>query len=273
MSRPWRALFKFAVEEAARRKIVIGLNVCDGWNAGGPWVRPEDAPRTLAFRQARADGPRTVSLTLAEPEHSGDHYGDIAVLAWRVVGHAGEKEEICEARSLIDLSGKLRPDGRLTWDVPAGRWVVVRFGQFIGAAATRRTRGARCLEIDPLRAAAMDHHFAATVAVVLQDVKEHAGKTFQYVHIDSGEIGTPDWTPAFRDEFRKRRGYDPFPYLAARAKLCVDSMEVTERFQEDHEPHAGRSDGRELLRPPRRAGSPSRPGHPLGGCRLPEALR
>ncbi len=234
MSPPWRALFKFAVEEAAKRKIVIGLNVCDGWNAGGTWVKPEEAAQTLAFRQAWTAGPKTANLTLAKPDCAGDYYSDIAVLAWRLRGQTGDKREFCEARSLIDLTGKLRAGGGLTWEVPAGRWVVIRFGRFVGQRAhTKLTGGAPCLEIDPLRAEAMDCHFAATVGVVLQDVKEYAGKTFQYVHIDSGEIGTPDWTPAYREEFKNRRGYDPYPYLAARAKLCVDSPEVTDRFQED----------------------------------------
>ena len=50
------------------------------------------------------------------------------------------------------------------------------------------------------------------------------------LHIDSWEMGAQNWTAAFREEFRRRRGYDPVRYLPAITGRVVDSMEVTERF-------------------------------------------
>ena len=50
------------------------------------------------------------------------------------------------------------------------------------------------------------------------------------IHIDSWEMGAQNWTAAFRDEFRRRRGYDPWPYLPAYAGRVVGSVEITERF-------------------------------------------
>ena len=43
MSDPWRALVKHAAEEADRLGLTLGLNLCSGWNAGGPWITPEYA--------------------------------------------------------------------------------------------------------------------------------------------------------------------------------------------------------------------------------------
>lgn len=248
MSKAWRDLFKFAVEEAARRKIVIGLNLCAGWNAGGPWVAPEEAARTLRFNSVETHGGKTTPLSIPAPKpkrhaavagaptaNNGDSYRDIAVLAWRVTRDSNGKTTVCRKDTFVDLTDRMRGD-RLTWDVPAGDWVVVRFGHDVGRRAqTKYTGDGAYLEIDPLRADAMDRHFEATAGVLIKDVKEHVGTTFQYVHIDSGEIGKPDWTPAFREAFRQRRGYDPLPYLAARAHLVVDSAETTERFNEDYE--------------------------------------
>ena len=214
MSPQWRELFKFAVAEAARRQIVIGFNVCSGWNAGGPWVQPDEAAQTLAFKAVEAHGPGKVTLKLAPPKpEKSEYYADIAVLAWRCTVTVEGKPAVCERQTMTDLTGKLHED-QLMWDVPGGSWVVVRFGHYVPLRAhTKCTGGDQHLEIDPLRADAMDRHFAATAGVLIQDVKEHVGRTFQYVHIDSGEIGNPDWTPAFRKEFKKRRGYDPLPYL------------------------------------------------------------
>lgn len=236
MSPRWRELFKFAVAEAARRQIVVGFNVCGGWNAGGPWVRPEKAAQTLGFRAAAVRGPRQATLELPpfKPART-EHYGDIAVLAWRFTAPVKGKPAVCQRETMTDLTAELRGD-QLTWDAPAGKWVVVRFGHYVHPRAhTKCTGGGRFLEIDPLRADVMDRHFAATAGALIADLPEYVGKTFQYVHIDSGEIGKPDWTPALREEFQKRRGYDPFPYLAARAGMIVDNPETSERFNEDYE--------------------------------------
>jgi hypothetical protein len=58
MSQPWRELFRFAVEEAAKRGLLIGLNLCAGFNAGGPWVPAEEAPQFLVARVVLVDCPR-----------------------------------------------------------------------------------------------------------------------------------------------------------------------------------------------------------------------
>ncbi len=50
------------------------------------------------------------------------------------------------------------------------------------------------------------------------------------LHIDSWEMGAQNWTAAFRDEFRRRRGYDLLPYLPAMTGRVVASIEVSERF-------------------------------------------
>ena len=47
MSAEWRDLYQHAVREADRCGIVLGVNLCSGWNAGGPWVTPEHAAKRL----------------------------------------------------------------------------------------------------------------------------------------------------------------------------------------------------------------------------------
>lgn len=239
MSQPWREMFAFAVEEAAKRGMVIGLNLCAGFNAGGPWVKAEEAPQFLGARIARVRGPRQVTLNLPEPwPKEAGYRRDVAVLAWQSETRDEGAAAVCRRDTMLDLTERLH-GSRLDWAAPAGDWVVVRFGCHTSPreyrAHTKFGDGGKCWEIDPLRGSTMDRHFAATVGVLAGDVPEHVGRTFQFVQIDSSEIDWPDWTPSFRDEFTRRRGYDPFPYLAARARLIVESPEVTERFQEDYD--------------------------------------
>ena len=85
-----------------------------------------------------------------------------------------------------------------------------------------------------MSAAAMDAHFAETGAKLIADAGPLAGKTLQYFHIDSWELGQPTWTPAMREEFLKRRGYDPLLYLPGLFERTVDDPLTTARFQADY---------------------------------------
>jgi hypothetical protein len=233
MSRPWRDLFRFAVEEAGKRRIEIGLNICAGWNAGGPWVRPKTAAKTLVHAMTHMSGPIDFDDILPKPDGVDTTYHDIAVLAWPT---RKAPQGQCLSEGVQDLTDKMDAMGHLRWAVPDGHWLVIRFGWKVHPRAfTKCTGGQRYLEIDPLDAEAMDTHFAHTVAVLLRDVAPFVGKTFNYLHIDSGEFGTPNWTPRFREEFRRRRGYDPFPYLAAKAGMTINNPALTERFLEDYD--------------------------------------
>ncbi|MEI7901458.1 MAG: glycosyl hydrolase [bacterium] len=85
-----------------------------------------------------------------------------------------------------------------------------------------------------MSAAAMDAHFAETGAKLIADAGPLAGKALQYFHIDSWELGQPTWTPLMREEFQKRRGYDPLPWLPAVLGQTVDNATETRRFLHDY---------------------------------------
>ena len=224
MSKEWLEFFRFAVEEAAQRGITITLNLCHAWNAVGPWVTPDHAPRVLHTQSIQTSGPKALAHKFPPPEKL-DYYEDLFVFAWQ------EKDGVCQADSWIDLTSKLKGSGDLEWQVPDGQWRIVLYGSYVHQKAQR----GKLLETDPLNKAAMDVHFQHTVVPAVKGLEKHLGKTFTHVHIDSGEIGNPDWTPKFREEFRRLRGYDPFPYFAAKAEFVVNNTETTERFLEDYE--------------------------------------
>jgi hypothetical protein len=230
MSDAWRENFRHAVREAGRLGIEMGVNLCSGWDAGGPWVTPDHAMKQLVFSEITVHGPGEVDESLPQPAQKHGWYRDIAVLACR----AGQGAA-WDSRHTVDLTPDTR-DGRLSWKAPEGIWTVLRLGYTLGGQRTKNasSRAAEGWELDPLSREAFDQHFAETAAKLIQDAGEWAGRTLKYTHIDSWEIGQPGWTVKFLDEFRRRRGYDPLPYLPALAKKKVDSPEVTERFLWDY---------------------------------------
>ena len=141
----------------------------------------------------------------------------------------------CVARDrIVDLTGKMDAQGRLAWDVPAGRWTVLRF---VRTSTGQNTRPAPApglgFESDKFDPAALDAHFEAFVGSLLRAVgprenPPRAGLTS--LHIDSWEMGAQNWSERFAEEFRQRRGYDPLPFLPVMAGRVVESLEVSERF-------------------------------------------
>lgn len=242
MSEEWREFFRHSVNEAARLGMEMGVSLCSGWDAGGPWVAREDAIKILVWRELQVQGPRTLTenqLTRAtvlmtqegplKETNPQDWYREIEVLASPAGDKATWKKD--DARTLIATE----KDGIRTWQVPAGEWTVMQFGYTLsGKLTSLPTYNQLGFEIDPMSAHALDQHFDHTAAILIKDAGEHAGRTFKYTHIDSWEIGQPTWTQAFAEEFKKRRGYDAVPYLPALAGKTIESTDVSQRFAYDY---------------------------------------
>jgi hypothetical protein len=139
-----------------------------------------------------------------------------------------------DASTIVDLTPKIAADGQLAWDVPEGDWTIVRTGYTVtGTQVSCASPGGEGLEMDWLGTAAMDHHFRSMADVLCQDAGPLLGKTLKYFHDDSWEVGLPNWTDGFLEEFRKFRGYDPRPYLTVLAGRIVGSSEISDRFLYD----------------------------------------
>ena len=168
---------------------------------------------------------------------------------WPKQGPAALEEEYpedgasdCQASAVVDLSSRLGPEGKLEWEVPAGRWTILRFGAVLLGEAPRMMSRALSggYEPDPFAPVSADDMFQHTLGPLLQDAGPEAGKTLKTVLVDSWEYGAtaegfqPTWTDRFRQEFKRRRGYDLLPWLPALARRIVDSRQLTDRFLWDY---------------------------------------
>ncbi len=134
--------------------------------------------------------------------------------------------------AIIDLTRQLKPDGTLEWNIPAGEWTIVRMGRRVTGASSRPAPStALGLECDKFDAKALEYHLNQYVGKLLEKIgpraKEHGLTT---LHMDSWESGSQNWTPAFLEEFAKRRGYDARPWLLTYTGRAIESLEKSERF-------------------------------------------
>jgi hypothetical protein len=140
-------------------------------------------------------------------------------------------DAVIARKNLVDLTPKLGANGKLEWDVPPGRWTILRFGHTTTGTDNHPAPAAgRGLECDKLSKAGAEASFNGLLAKLTGDNASLLGKTFVSAHIDSWEVGPQNWTPKFREEFQRLRGYDPLPYLPILTGRVIDSQEISERF-------------------------------------------
>jgi len=141
------------------------------------------------------------------------------------------REEAVAKAEVVDLTSRMRPDGHLDWDVPAGRWVILRMGYSLtGQKNNPAPPEATGLEVDKLNMDHIESYLKGYLDPIQDATGPLFGKSLQYLLVDSWEAGLQNWTEKMLDEFTTRRGYDPRPYLPALTGRVVESTEVTERF-------------------------------------------
>ncbi len=134
--------------------------------------------------------------------------------------------------AILDLSDCMRPDGAIEWTAPAGAdWCIVRFGHTpTGKNNHPGPPEGTGPEVDKLSREAADAFWQGGVVPLLQAAGPMVGRSWKHILIDSYEVGSQNWTPRFREEFQRRRGYDLLRWLPAMTGRVVDSIEASERF-------------------------------------------
>ena len=227
-----------AVDQADRLGLHLGIIASSSWNAGGSWVQPCDAMKGLYESEITVNGPAKLSQVLPFPACNAPrgtngmplYFKEIAVLAFpQTTNHV-----IGDPAAVINLSDKMDRNGRLTWDVPAGPWVIARFiTSNTGQKLMVPSPNSNGLLIDHLDGNAAETHFRHIIDQILK--MRPSLDALRYMEVDSVEVDNQiDWTDSFVEEFRKRRGYDPIPYLPALKGKNFAAPQITSRFQHDY---------------------------------------
>lgn len=250
----WRGLMKFAAQEANRLGLELCVHNCAGWSSsGGPWVTPEHAMQMVTTSEKTVKGPQQFAEALPQPKSNAGYYRDIVVLAFPTPRNEAFRIADIRAKSLYDYKYGLQPssdavpadavigrasvvelkaaDGKVEWDVPAGDWTILRIGHTpTGAVNAPSPTSGRGLEVDKMSREAFDVFWAGGMAPLLKELGPLAGKTLNNCLVDSYEVGCQNWTPRFREEFTRRRGYDPLLLLPIMTGRVIGSGEESERF-------------------------------------------
>lgn len=254
----WHEHVRFAIETAAKHGLEFYAMNTPGWSAsGGPWVTPERSMKQLVWTETAVvpDANGKVAIALRQPTAKLDFYREVAVLAVpadtaqppRRVPLLREKTKLaekslvaapldanpvgCIARADIrDLTAQFDPKtGQLAAELPAGKWVVLRFGfTSTGAQNHPAVPEGHGLEIDKLDVDAVSFQFDQAIEPLLRDAGSHVGTTFKGILFDSFEGGMQNWTDSLPQQFTALKGYDLIPLLPALTGRVIESPTFTE---------------------------------------------
>ncbi len=150
---------------------------------------------------------------------------------WQKQPETGTEAMRVSPGKVIDLSKNMAADGTLTWDAPAGKWIVMR----IGATPTGTTNSpsapyATGYEVDKMNRDHLKKHFDAFIGELLRRMPAEERTALKHVVMDSYEQGSQNWTENLDQDFKARYGYDPVPWLPVLSGRIVGSADQSDRF-------------------------------------------
>jgi hypothetical protein len=227
---------------------------------------------TFCFSWDTADGTKPITVALGElttrfvrlaftnlwPVQVGEveltsaarlHFAEAKAGWLRCRGHGGEARNyarypgpdrhlqlpadyVVSRKDVLDLTPNLTPEGRLEWDVPPGRWHILRVGYTSNGRSNKpATPAGRGLECDKLDAKVVRAHLEQYVGQLVQRFGPAVGKTFAAVETDSWECDVQNWTAGLERRLQQRTGIEIAPWLPLLIEgWIVDNPDASERM-------------------------------------------
>ncbi|MDD2244137.1 MAG: glycosyl hydrolase [Dysgonamonadaceae bacterium] len=188
-------------------------------NSGITEIALQSTPRIESFSE------KTLAKMWPTPLPYWDAY------LWPDQAEIDDSETVVRADDIIDLSNQITSDGTLSWDVPAGEWIIMRTGmtptKVTNAPASPEGTG---LEIDKMSKEHIQSHFDAFIGQIIKRIPEKDRKCFKVVVQDSYETGGQNFTDGFIKDFKQRYNYDPTPFLPTYYGYVVNNEKESDRF-------------------------------------------
>ena len=152
-------------------------------------------------------------------------------LVWRIAPET-TAEDITdeECVKLEDIRRVELKNGRLAEPLPEGMWLVVRIGHTSTGHTNATAGGGKGLECDKFSEAAVRKQIGNWFG---EFMKRPHHDVVKYMHVDSWECGSQNWSKDFAEEFQRRRGYDLLPWLPVMVGIPIESAAKSEAVLRD----------------------------------------
>jgi hypothetical protein len=157
----------------------------------------------------------------------------------RSLERAGERPQqsasaYIDFEKVLDISGRMNADGKLTWDAPKGKWTILRIGHvntgMKNGPAPPEGTGWEC---DKLSENGPNVHFAGYIGRLTGSTGPLAGGLLDGMLLDSWECKTQTWTNGMEEEFKRMADYPLRKWLPAVFGYVINDTETTKCFLRD----------------------------------------
>ncbi|WP_029906779.1 glycosyl hydrolase [Prevotella sp. 10(H)] len=149
---------------------------------------------------------------------------------WKDQPEVSDESLYIKPSDVIDITEHLKGD-QLTWDAPAGDWIVMRSGMVpTGTQNSPASPEATGFEIDKMSKKHAEAHFEAYMGEIIRRIPAEDRKTWKVVVQDSYETGGQNFTDTFLEDFKQRYGYDALPFLPVYNGVVIQSEDASNRF-------------------------------------------
>ncbi len=188
-----------------------------------------EGPLNLAFSEVRVNDSRRI-------ENWYSKVGRIMTTLNRPVFPFKMKDPLAIPKDkLINLTANMNSDGALSWEVPPGKWRILRFGYTTtGSTNHPSPKEGHGLEVDKMDPEAVTFHFNKALGKIINGKDSLGINQPSGILIDSYEAGPQTWTENFADKFKRRHGYDIYSYLPVLTGRVVESEALSEGFLYDY---------------------------------------
>jgi hypothetical protein len=238
----------FAIKEASKLGLEVGLNLSSSWNAGGTWIKPEHGAKSLYFSKISFDkaknGGKLPFPEIPKKDKSGKdrewafapdgkpfYRKDIAVLAIP----SRKAGSFLDTTNIVNVTRHFDPKTEiLKWDAPAGDWEIYRYVCVSsGELLKLPSPNSQGLIIDHFDSTATRIHFEYFINKLKPLLGDFRKTGFKNLYLASFEATGTIWTPTLATEFRKLNGYDVSKFLPALFDKNVFNPAQSAQFKQD----------------------------------------
>jgi len=219
LSPGWMKMLEFTTSKAKSLNMGVDMAVGTGWPIGGPQVAEKEAATKMVVQMYTIQPNEKFSekITLKDEKQK-----NLKTAKLDIVTAYNEKNEA------VVLTDKINADGTLNWKSSSGKWTV--YAVFVGKTLQKVKRAAPGGE-----GYTLDHFSPDATKDYLKTFDKAFGNSNYGIRSffnDSYEVYNADWTPEFKEEFKKRRGYDLSPYI----KYLINDEDnyITRRIKSDY---------------------------------------
>lgn len=219
LSPEWMKMLQFTTNKSKSLNMGVDMSVGTGWPIGGPQVDEQDAATKMIVQTYTiAPGEKFSEKIVLKDEKQKN----LKTVKLDIVTAYNEKNEA------VVLTDKVNSDGVLDWKPNSGKWTV--YAVFIGKTLQKVKRAAPGGD-----GYTLDHFSQEATKDYLKTFDKAFGNSNYGVRSffnDSYEVYNADWTQDFKDEFKKRRGYDLSPYI--QYLVSNEENELAGRIKSDY---------------------------------------